>query len=148
MPRDSDFALVNASEIERALKKVDKDLQRETRRMMAAESRKVRDEVRGDFTRGPTPGGHAFRAVTSGTKGLRPTLKLRRDYRPYVGWLVFGGRRRRYYPLQGAYRVDREPRRAPEDGFWFYPGVKRARRRVTDKVRQILADAIRDAGLD
>lgn len=135
---DGDWMAVNAREIERTLRSFDKDLQKRTRRRMADISRQVRDEVRSDWPRGPAAGGHSYRAVTSGTKGLRPTLKLNRGYRPYVGWLIFGGKRPR----------DRAARRAPEDGFFFYPGVKRARRRVVSEVGKELQHAIRQAGLD
>jgi hypothetical protein len=128
----------NLREVERSLKAFDKDLATRTRRLMAAESRKVRDEIRGDWKRGPAIGGHSYRAVTSGTKGLNPTLKLNRAYRPYVGWIVFGGRRPR----------DRVTRPRPPDGRWFYPGVKRARRRVVQQVRTVLRQSIRQAGLD
>lgn len=130
----------NLREVERNLRAFDRDLVKRTRRLMAAESRKVRDEIRADWPRGPAAYGHSFRAVTSGTRGLNPTLKLNRGYRPYVGWLVFGGRRPRD-------RVTR-PIVGGGDGYWFYPGVKRARKRVEKKVRGVLKDAVRQAGLD
>ena len=141
-----ELVFVNLRQIERSLKAFDKDLALKTRRLMAAESRRVRDEIRADWVRGPAVGGHSFRAVTSGTKGLNPTIKLNRAYRPYVGWITFGGTRRRRYPT--GVRVDRQPRVTPPDGFWFYPGIKRARKRVEQQVRVILRQAIRDAGLD
>lgn len=146
----------NLREIERNLKAFDKDLATRTRKLMAAESRKVRDEIRADWAKGPKEGGHSFRAVTSGTRGLNPTIKLNRAYRPYVGWLVFGGRRHRRYVNRATgqvlgLRVDKRDRRmqiGSRDGLWFYPGVKRARKRVEQRVRYVLKDAVRQAGLD
>jgi hypothetical protein len=138
--------IINAREVQAALKRFDADLVKRTRRLMAVESRRVRDEIRSVWKVGPAPGGHSRLAVTSGTKGLIPTIKLRRDYRPYVGWLVFGGTRRRRYPT--GVRVDRQRRGETRDGYWFYPGIKRARRRVERQVQGVLRDAIRAAGLD
>jgi hypothetical protein len=147
MPAGSPVGLIiNAREVQTALRKFDADLAKRTRRLMAVESRRVRDEVRSDWKVGPAPGGHSRLAVTSGTRGLVPTLKLNRAYKPYIGWLVFGGVRRRRYPT--GVRVDRVARVAPADGHWFYPGVKRARKRVERQVQVVLRDAIRAAGLD
>lgn len=138
----------NSGEINRALRRLSPEVQRETRREMAAVARWGRDRIRADWDRGPRKGGHSFRAVTSGTRGLTPVVRLRRDYRPYVGWLVFGGRRRRYYRAQGAWRVDRQPRRAPDEGFWFYPGIAATRPEATRRARAVLTRSIRRAGLD
>ena len=146
---DGDLFLVDAEAFNKGLRKLNSELQKETRRRMAGIARRERDRIRADFKVGPAKGGHAYRAVTSGTSGLIPTLKLRRraSKYPYVGWLVFGGRRRRYYRSSGTYRVDRKARRAPDDGFWFYPGVARARRDATDEIYEALQEARRRAGI-
>jgi hypothetical protein len=68
---------------------------------------------------------------------LKPYLRLNREYRPYVGWLVFGGRRPR----------DRQARQAPPDGLWFYPEIRRMRPEITARIQVVLNTAIRRAGL-
>jgi hypothetical protein len=130
--------LINAGETQRALRAFSRDLERETRREMAALSRKARDDIRGDWPVGPAKGGHSKLAVASGTHGLIPYVALRRDYKPYVGWLVFGGRRAR----------DRVTRPRLGDGRWFYPGIARARPIVVARSQVILATSIRRAGLN
>jgi hypothetical protein len=93
----------------KALRSFDVELAKATRRRMGEISRRERDRIRGGWKKGPAKGGHSARAVVSGTDGLEPTLRLRRGYKPYIGWLVFGGKRPR----------DRTARRAPADGYWF-----------------------------
>ena len=113
--------LVNATEVRRALRGFNRDLERETRREMAALAREARDDIRGDWPVGPNRGGHSRLAVTSGTKGLIPYVALRRDYRSYVGWLVWGGRRPRDRRRNRRGRLHRAHlrhalRRDPQDG--------------------------------
>jgi hypothetical protein len=146
---DSGFIVVDARGVQRALRQVSPELVKRTRRMMAAEARKVRDDARADWPGdpGPAAGGHSKVAVTSGTKGLTPTVSLRRDHPrfPQVGWVIFGGVRRRRY--ETGVRVDRRARAAPLEGYAFYPAVKRARQRVIRQADAIVAQAIREAGL-
>ena len=121
----------------KALRTLDRELEKSTRRRMSAIARRQRDRIRSDWKKGPSKGGHSARAVVSGTSGLAPTLKLKRGYRPYIGWLVFGGKRPR----------DRRARAVPPDGLWFYPGVKRARAEAHGEIIEALTDARRQAGL-
>jgi len=139
--------IVDMKEWDRGLRTLNRELHTQTRRRLAAIARRERDAIRADFTVGPPKGGHAYRAVTSGAHGLSPYISLKRRHPryPYVGWLVFGGTRRRRY--RHGVAVDRQPRFAPKpDGWWFYPGVKRARAAATDEVFQVLQDAKRKAG--
>jgi hypothetical protein len=130
-----DYLVIDSKGLQRHLRAFNADLAKRTRRTMSTHSRGARDEIRRDWKRGPSKGGHSFRAVGSGTRGLIPTLTLNRAYRPYIGWLVFGGKRAR----------DRQARRVPDGGLWFYPGIKRARPRVVAAVKRDLEDAIRQA---
>jgi hypothetical protein len=121
---------------DRALRTVDRELQKETRRRMAAISRRERDRIRGEWPIGPAIGGHSRTVITSGTSGLTPYLGFQRGNPRYLyaPWIEFGGRRPR----------DRTARPA---GNYFYSGVARARKAAGDEVYAALHDAKRRAGL-
>jgi hypothetical protein len=129
---------VDARQLQQALRAVSREGEKQTRRELAAVARRGRDRIRGEWVRGPNIGGHSFRAVTSGTKGFVPYIRLDREYRPYIGWLLWGGRRPR----------DRRPRQVPSrDGLYFYPELRRMRPEVRARVEVVLSTAIRRAGL-
>lgn len=131
-----------------ALRKLDRELQKETRRRIAKITRRERDRIRADWPAvGPARGGHSRNTVTAGTQGLVPYISFQRANPRYLyaPWLLFGGRRRRHYST--GVRVDRRPRVAPPDGYAFYPGIKRARKEAINEVFEALQDAKRRAGL-
>lgn len=136
--------VVNARELRRALTIYDNELQKETRRELAAVARWGRDFIRAKVPRGPAADGHAFRAYTSGTKGFIPYMRFDRGYKPYVGWLDFGGQ----LPSQRSGKRARVFRPQVEDGRYFYPGVKAVRPEAVDRVLDILNSAARTAGLN
>ena len=122
------------------MRRVEPEVLKEGRREMAKIAREARDVIREEVPRGPAAGGHTFRAVTSGTRGLNPTLKLNRNYRPYTGGMFFGAKGDRYPQF---------PRARPETGgYYFYPTIKKIRPKVTEEWRKALDRAIRKAGLD
>lgn len=137
--------VVDVRRFNNALRVLDRELQKETRRRMAAITRKVRDEARADWPAVRT--GRSRATVTSGTQGLVPYVGFQRANPRYLyaPWLLFGGVRRRRYRSWTA--VDRRPRIAPPDGYAFYPAIKRARKSATDEAFAALLDAKRKAGL-
>lgn len=136
--------LINTSEFQRALREYDNELQKGTRRELAAVARWGRDLIRADVPIGPAAGGHAFRAYTSGTRGFNPYVRFDRGYREYVGWLDFGGQ----LPSKASGKPARIVRPIVADGRYFYPGIKAMRPEAVDRVLDVLNTAARQAGLD
>ena len=128
--------VVDLRRFDRALRTLDRELQRETRRRMAVIARRERDQIRSEWPMGPAAFGHSRSVITSGTTGLTPYLGFQRGNPRYLyaPWIEFGGRRPR----------DRVARPA---GGYFYSGVARARRAATDEMWAALRDAKRRAGL-
>jgi hypothetical protein len=139
--------VVDARAFNRALRVLNRELQRETRRRMAAISRKVRDEGRANWPDGPAKGGHSRTVIGSGTDGLIPYVRFQRQNPRYLyaPWIEWGGRRHRRYRSWIA--VDRQERPQVRPGRFFYPAVINARKTAPDEVFAALLDAKRRAGL-
>lgn len=127
-----------------AVKAYDNELQKGTRRELAAVARWGRDVIRADVPVGAAAGGHAYTAYTSGTDGFTPYVQFDRAKVPYVGWLDFGGQ----LPSKRSGKPARVIRERKPDGRYFYPGLIKIRPEARDKVVAVLKDAARTAGLD
>lgn len=134
---------VNLSEFRNALRAYDNEFQKETRRELAAVARWSRDVIRAKVPVGPSAGGHAYTAYTSGTNGFTPYVRFNRAKVPYVGWLDFGGA----LPSRASGKPARVVRPRVEIGRYFYPGIVETRPEAVDKVLDVLDAAARTAGL-
>jgi hypothetical protein len=129
---------VDTREIQRGLREFNRDLEKRTRKKMRDLARTVRDDARRPMPRGPTKGGHATSAIRSGADGIIPYVSRHQDDRwSYVPWLDHGGRRPR----------DTEARPFIREGRYFFPAVRRARRRVIRDMDTVIDQAVATARL-
>ena len=123
---------VNSREVERAMRKVAPEVLKSGRREMAQLARSGRDEIRGGV-----PYSKLRTAVTSGTRGLNPALKLNRQKTPWTAGHFFGAKGDRYPQFP----------RAKPGGYYFYPKIKEIRPEATNRYRAVLDDVLRRSGL-